>query len=366
MADPGAHRLGHEPRVLPGEPDRRDRVVALVPDRRGAEAQRVDARGLRRPRRGQLDVAVLPLHRDNERPSPAAADRLAHIVEGVHRHAVDPDDLVSGMKAGARGGGLRLHLCDHSGGVARDPDHVDAGEEDDREDQVRAGPGGDHQEPLPGSLPPVGVRPERVGELFQAPTRRPLRVRGELRLTDGALELGQSRLRLLEVALRHQALDALDRRQQARRLVQRRAEVHVEVGRRRPVHPRDLHVAAERNRADAVLDPFARRLQEGRRETNVEPARAHPDGACRGEVAGLVDQDQEREARDRRTRSVLMRRASPSRQGFVPPHRPQGDRRGRGRASRRSPPACPPPLPRSRGRAAGRPGMQPRRPRSRR
>ena len=44
-------------------------------------------------------------------------------------------------------------------------------------------------------------------------------------------------------------------------LLERAAEVHVDVRRRRPVHPGDLHVAAERDHADAVLDPVARRLR---------------------------------------------------------------------------------------------------------
>ena len=83
------------------------------------------------------------------------------------------------------------------------------------------------------------------------------------------------------------------------RSLERAPEVHVDVARRRPVHPRDLHVAAERDRADAVLDPVPRRLDERRREADVEACA----GACRPrdrgeEVAGLVDEDQEREAED--------------------------------------------------------------------
>src|SRR5439155_3719769 len=81
-------------------------------------------------------------------------------------------------------------------------------------------------------------------------------------------------------------------------LGERRPEVHVHVGRRGPVHPGDLHVAPERDRADPVFDPLALDLDERRREADVEAARAHADGSGGEEVAGLVDEHEQPEAED--------------------------------------------------------------------
>src|SRR5918992_5104473 len=99
------------------------------------------------------------------------------------------------------------------------------------------------------------------------------------------------------------------------------AEIRLEVADRGLVHPRDLHVAPERDRPDPVLDSVPDALHERRREEHVEPARAHPDRERDEEVAELVDEDQEREPDDRdgdihRTSSVVRaaatRRASAS------------------------------------------------------
>ena len=62
-----------------------------------------------------------------------------------------------------------------------------------------------------------------------------------------------------------------------RRLGERPSETRVDVHRRRPVHAGDLHEAAQRDRAEPVLDPVPRRLPDRRREPDVEPAAA----ACR-------------------------------------------------------------------------------------
>src|SRR5207245_9948956 len=69
--------------------------------------------------------------------------------------------------------------------------------------------------------------------------------------------------------------------------------------RRRPVHSRDLHVAPERDRADAVLDSLSFRLHERRREADVEAPRAHPDRAGGEKVARLVHEHEQGETEDR-------------------------------------------------------------------
>jgi hypothetical protein len=101
--------------------------------------------------------------------------------------------------------------------------------------------------------------------------------------------LGES---IVERARGDESFGALDVRQQARLLVQRRPEMHVQVGRRRPVHPGDLHVAAERDHAEAVLDPVARPLDRRGREPDVELPRPHAHSPRGEEVAHLVDQDE--------------------------------------------------------------------------
>ena len=64
------------------------------------------------------------------------------------------------------------------------------------------------------------------------------------------------------------------------------------------MHPRDLHVAPEGDRADAVLDAVPLLLRDRGREADVEAAGPHADREGREEMARLVDQDQEREAED--------------------------------------------------------------------
>ena len=89
----------------------------------------------------------------------------------------------------------------------------------------------------------------------------------------------------------------------------------------RRVHAGDLHVAAERDRADRVLRLAAPRLRPQRREEQREALDAHPDRLGGREVAELVQHDQGREAQERQqpahaasapTSSAATARASPS------------------------------------------------------
>jgi hypothetical protein len=201
-------------------------------------------------------------------------------------------------KPATAAGDFGTYVLHAARGVGRDPEHVDRREQDDREDEIRPGPGRDHGQPFPGALAPVGVRAEGVVELAQAAVGRAPGLRRELGARERLAERRERAARFVEGALGHEPLGAFDIRQQARLLVQRRREVHVQVGRRRPVHARDLHVAAERDHAEAVLDPVARPLDRRGREPDVELPRPHPDPARREEVAHLVDQDQQREAED--------------------------------------------------------------------
>src|SRR5262245_30564286 len=263
------------------------------------ETERVDTLGLDRADGLQLLVLVVSDHREDERLTVAVADRVTHVGEVLGGNAVDADDPVVSPQARRRRGRLGDDVPDLPRGVGGDPEHVDRREQDDREHEVRAGAGGDHGEALPGPLPPVRVRTERVVELGQPAVGRAARLPGEGGVTQRLLELRERMARLLECALPDEALHALDVAQQARLLIQRGPEVHIQIGRRRPVHPRDLHVAAEGDRAEPVLDPVPGRLQQRGWESDVELPRPHANPARGEEVARLVNQDQEREAEDR-------------------------------------------------------------------
>ena len=192
----------------------------------------------------------------------------------------------------------RLDRPDNPVGVARYTEHVSQRHEQDREEDVDAGPGKDDSDALRGPLAPVGVEAERVSQLVHRTARRLRRAGAEACLLDGALELGKCSPGVIVIARLECALDACDLGKQARVLRQRRPKLNVQVGRSRTVHAGDLHVAAERNRPDSVLDPVARDLHQRRREAQVEPARPHTDRPRDEEVAGLVEEDQNRETKD--------------------------------------------------------------------
>src|SRR5207244_8127007 len=111
------------------------------------------------------------------------------------------------------------------------------------------------------------------------------------------LELAQPRPRGLLVARSQRGVEAIEVLAQPLHLGRR--EASTQVARRRAVHAGDLHVAAERDRADAVLHAAPPRLGERRAEAEVELPRAHPDRARDDEVPALVHEDQERQTQDR-------------------------------------------------------------------
>src|SRR4029077_9028758 len=113
-----------------------------------------------------------------------------------------------------------------------------------------------------------------------------------------APEFLERRTRSIVVLGGERALQPLNRAGELGALAQHTPEVRVGVARRRAVHTGNLHVAAERDRADAVLDPVPLLLDDGRRKTDVEAPRAHADEDRGEEVASLVDEDQERKAED--------------------------------------------------------------------
>ena len=154
---------------------------------------------------------------------------------------------------GRPGPDLALHLVDRRRRPAGAEDEQQR-EHEDGEDQIDARPGADHCDSLPRALAPVRVR-AAVRDLV-GPALHPLpRRRREVGVIRRAFERLERACSSVEVGVGQQALETLGRPDQLGRLMERPAEVRVDVGRRRPVHPRDLHVAPERDRADPVLDP---------------------------------------------------------------------------------------------------------------
>ena len=147
--------------------------------------------------------------------------------------------------------------------------------------------------------PPVGVHSECVIEVVERSLYRGVDVRrhGVLR---GELAHDADRVAGgVVVALGESAAQARRRPLEPRRLRENAPKPHVDVPGRGTVHPGDLHEAAERDRADAVLDPVVRALHDCGREPDVEPPRPHSEDERDDEVTELVDQDQQAEADDR-------------------------------------------------------------------
>src|SRR5215207_9446691 len=281
-----------EPQRLPGGHVDRERFeVRTNPDSVAI------VRVFERPDRRQVDAAAVPLDGDPNRLPVRVVDLLEH-ADVPDPFAVDRHDPVARPEASLLCRAARLNF-----GHGRRPTPWAGGEQErehqDREDKVRSRAGADHEDLLPRRLTPVGVSPEAIAELCEATLHALARRLGELSLLRGTLQRDQCANRELEIALVEEALEPLARRVELRHLLDCPAEVRVHVGRRRPVHSGNLHVTAERDRPDPVLDVVAAHLGNGGREADVELPRAHTHEPRRIEVAGLVNEHEEGETQDR-------------------------------------------------------------------
>src|SRR5436190_15549995 len=286
------------PVVVEAVRERADRpVLGRIPGR--LEAEHVPAADLFRVH-GTEHLRLLAAQ-DGEagRPAVRRPNRSRHRIEVGRLLRVHGDDRVPGAQPHRLGGRALLHMLDGRVQVAGCADHVCDERQREGDEDVGARTGEDDRDSLPGPLPPVGILAEAVTQLVDAAFRRPCGGRRELRLRDLALELRHVLARGREVSGLERPLDARRFGKDARILLQRRAELHVHVRRRRTVHAGDLHVAAERHRADAVLDALAPHLHERGREAEVEAPRAHADRPRDEEVPRLVDEDEDCEAEDR-------------------------------------------------------------------
>ena len=211
---------------------------------------------------------------------------------------VDHHDRVARAQPDRSRRRVRLDLPDRDVRVPGRADHVRHQWNGDREQDVGARAGEDDGDPLPGRLSPVRVVGEAVAQLRQAPARCTLGRRRQLSSGDGLLELGQMLARGRQVVRLQRTLDPGRFGKEARVLLEGRAELHVHVGRCGAVHAGDLHVAAQRDRSDPVLDPLTAHLHERRRKAEVEASRIHAHRARDEEVSRLVQEDQESEPED--------------------------------------------------------------------
>ena len=221
------------------------------------------------------------------------------------RVAVDRHDPVACLQPDHLRG--RCHAClelrrDRRHGprrLARDG-HEQEREDHDREHDVRRRPGARSRRGAARSQP-SSTRPARARrEARSSPFSAEASAAGEtVCRAERLLEVVECVEACLQVVAVERALDAVDGPGERRGLLHRAREATLGVVRDRTVHARDGHEAAERDRADPVLDAVPRRLRDRGREADVEAARPEPDGERREEVPRLVDEDEEREAEDR-------------------------------------------------------------------
>ena len=160
---------------------------------------------------------------------------------------------------------------------------------DDREEDVRQRPGGDHGDALPRLLPPVRVR--------RRASRRAPAARGSCRAR--ASSAGSCARAVVLVAALERRVEHVERLASTRLLLLGLAGSCA--GRRPPAgtcrgSSRSRRAGTRRCRTRRRC---ARRLDERRAEAEVELPRPHPDRARDEEVPRLVDEDQDGEADDR-------------------------------------------------------------------
>ena len=288
------------PAASPSE--RAGRLVRHVPGRRGRRSRRPRRRvaGPGAPRELEADAvdAVDPRVALSGPTTTRLPSRRTTIVNGSPLRRVDRgarsrsarpagrrrDDLVAALETRGRGGPAGEHAVDRARRLGR-AEHEERGEDRDRGEDVRQRPGRDDGDAL-----------RRRWRQYASGRERPSSSCSTRFLPSALLERRQLRTRAPLVAALERRVERVERA--PCKLLLLRLEALAEVARPRPVHPGDLHVAAERERADAVLDAVPRRLTSGGAEAEVELPRPHPDPAGDEEVAGLVDEDQEREAED--------------------------------------------------------------------
>ena len=171
--------------------------------------------------------------------------------------------------------------------------------------------GADHDQALPGGLAPVGVGRERVVELLQAALGE-AGARGDSSALSSRSAARSASSSLVVASLLESSASESRSTGSARLSSSRhgRAEVELRVAPAGPEHARDLHVAAERDRADAVLDAVPGRLRHGAAGSRCRSAVA----ACRvsqghEEVARLVheyEQGQPEDGDRRRSQAPIL------------------------------------------------------------
>ena len=215
------------------------------------------------------------------------------IFSGVTRCAVDLEDPVARLEADRVRRAVLEHLLHRRRGLAA-CGHEDHGEDDDGEGEVRRRACADRHEALPDRLLPVRVLGEAVAEVLETAVDAGRRAA----LLHGCLEGVELDPRLLPILGGESSLQALGRADELGRIVDGAAEERVDVGRLRPSHAGDGHVAPEGDRTERVVDVVPPHLRERRPEADRETPRAHADRQGAVEVAQLVNDDEQGQAQD--------------------------------------------------------------------
>ena len=218
-----------------------------------------------------------PLRRTTtERGLPSRrADRGRDRLPRCHLRAVDRDDLVARLKAERSSGRVHPDAVDRGRRLAAGG-HEEAGEEDEREDDVEGRAGEDHEHALPRAGTPVRIRAERITDVGDALVDARACLLRELLLAGQGGERGERGPCSVVVARVERATQPAGLSGETRRLLDCPAEHGVDIGGRGPMHTGNLHEAAERDHPDAVLDPVAGALDDRGREPDVELSRLHP------------------------------------------------------------------------------------------
>jgi hypothetical protein len=212
---------------------------------------------------------------------------------------VDGDDAIPLLEARRSRRRVRLDLRNLGARSARRrAGCIDDEEEDEGDEHVRQRTGGDHRDALPRRLPPVRVGRAALVDVAYTLLGGAARRGAQLRLLELRADGAERSAGGLEGVRVEVALHGVHGRAERRILADGCRHVRLEVAPRRPVHPRNAHVPAKRDRPDPVLDAVPFDLHDRRREADVESARLHSDKPCDREMAELVQQDEQREAED--------------------------------------------------------------------
>ena len=227
------------------------------------EAEPVGAVAQLRRGRRKRDAAVRPDDDDRERATRRSREIARGDVVRLHRRRRRSTTIRSPGRSPATAPATRPRSRRRSSSPCPTDGHEEPREEDEREEDVRRRPGRDRERRASTSARASRRRGRARRRGRRAPLAPTRRACGESsRLGDELAEHAERVARGVVVARGQRVAEPAGRAAERRRLLECAAEARVDVDRRRAVHARDLHEAAERDRPDPVLDPVPGRLED--------------------------------------------------------------------------------------------------------